>query len=243
MVNILTIDNIIEDMKAFVGIARPTITRPKLWECNSGGDRVSFNLDKHHIERMFLVSQNEIHETRVFDNFIIERWKLSNALATQNMIMGGSLGPFIDCRHAEALSTLSSFPLLELIAQRWTNLWDENGKMISDFPQDRGLVDKKGNTKSFKAGAGISSFYEKMQILRMHLDPDARSCLDDFDSALRRPEIAGGQLAQPLFLRLSNRRNAWAHGQSFNDGEPYILSLLISFFYVVSNANGPPEQS
>lgn len=241
MENSLTLEKVIEDMEVFVGFKRPTPARTTRWESNFGGDRVSYLIDQKHIQNIFNVIQFNIAENDVFNQYIIERWKVVNALLVQSKIEGGSLGPHIDDRHGEALSTLAAFPLLEFIAQRWTNLWDEHGILTNDIPKTFGLVDRKANSRTLKSGERISSFYEKMQILRLHLPSEAQKLFDGFDKALRRPDLPGGPDAPPLFLRLSNRRNAWAHGQSFNDGEPFILSLLISFFYVVSNAYGSPE--
>jgi hypothetical protein len=132
---------------------------------------------------------------------------------------------------------------LEFIAQKWTNAWDDSGKAIIDIPEEAGLLDKDGKAKPIKSRMSVSSFYDKMQILALNLDADHKFALGRFDQLLRRPDFGGGQPALPLFQRLGHRRNAWAHGQSFNDGEPYILSLLLGFFYIASFAMAPKSPS
>ncbi|MCA3694190.1 hypothetical protein [Aquidulcibacter sp.] len=225
-----------EDMRAFVGAKRAISAKFIREETNFGGARVSYSLDETHIQNFAKVLTAELRTNEIYSEDVIYRWRLVNALLVQRRIFGGSLGPHIAIENGEALSTLAAFPLLEFIAQKWTNAWDDNGKAIIDIPEEAGLLGRDGKAKTIKPPMAVSSFYDKMQILALNLDEDHKFALGRFDHLLRRPDIGNGQPAPPLFQRLGHRRNAWAHGQSFNDGEPYILSLLLGFFYIASFA-------
>ncbi|WP_085341069.1 hypothetical protein [Aquidulcibacter paucihalophilus] len=229
-------ESIYEDMLAFANVNRAIPAKFKRWESNFGGPRISYRLDETHLQNFARIMTAELKTNEIYSEEVIYRWRLVNALLVQRWIFGGSLGPHIDSENGEALSTLAAFPLLEFIAQKWTNAWNDSGKALIEIPAEAGLLDKDGKPKSIKRKQSVSSFSDKMQILTLNLDEDHKYALGRFDHFLRRPDIGGGQPAPPLFQRLGHRRNAWAHGQSFNDGEPYILSLLLGFFYVASFA-------
>lgn len=228
-----------DDMLAFAGAKRAQTTEFKRTDIHFGGARVSFTLDQIHIQNFAIIMTAELRTSEIYSEDMIYRWRLVNALLVQKSIIGGSLGPHIDSENCEALSTLAAFPLLEFIAQKWTGAWDDNGRAVIEIPEQAGVLDRNGKAKAIKPGSPVSSFYEKMQILALNLDDDHKFALDRFDHFLRRPDIGGGTPALPLFQRLGHRRNAWSHGQSFNDGEPFILSLLLGFFYVASFARAP----
>lgn len=227
-------ESIYKDMLAFVGARRAIPSKLKIFSSNFGGDRLSYHIDEDHIRNFAKIVTSELKTNEVYSPIVIYRWRLVNTLLVQRWIVGGSLGPHIDCENGEALSTLVAFPLLEFIAQKWTNAWDDSGKAIVEIPAEAGLLAKNGKPKCIKLGARVSSFYDKMQILAFNLYDEFKAILEKFDHYLRRPDIEGLKPAPNLFLRLGNRRNAWAHGQSFNAGEPYIISLLIGFLYAAS---------
>ena len=207
-------ESIVQDLAAFAGVPRSNPSRISIWSCNFGGDRPSYSLDQQHIVNLYSVAKADIPPTSVFDVGIIERWKIVNALIVQPHVSHGSLGLDIAAKEGPALATQVAFPLLERIAQNWTKAWNDDGALLFDIPEEAGLLSRAGNPKSRKSGETLYGFSDRMQILRWRLDAQCREVLDNFDTALAHPDISVGDCAQPLFRRLSNRRNAWAHGHA-----------------------------
>jgi hypothetical protein len=209
-----------------------------LCEEHYGGNRISLTIDTGHIRYINEISKCEIRETFAFDSELIARWKLLNKLLTQPYIINGSLGPNIDIKYTQPLATLVAFPLIEEIALKWTQMWDISGRLKHDIPASAELKDKNGNPKIYKAKSGtISSFSHKMNILIQHIDAKHVHFLAGFDKATQSPGIDG--LAEPIeyrpmFDRLSGERNAWAHGSHFRIEGPFMISMLVSFFYSAS---------
>ncbi len=232
----ISLDAAIEDMVVFAGGSRSVPSKWRRHEIRFGGARPSYNLDDRHIRNFYASSKANIAPTFCFPDALIVRWQLMAALIVQRHVEHGSLGPDVDVDAGSALGALVGFPLLERVAQLWTGAWDDHGRLVIDIPEEVGLLSPQGSPKSMKAGARLSRFDDRMNVLRSALRPDLRGVLDAFDEALARPALAGGPIAPRLFTRMAQRRNAWAHGAAFEEGEAYLLGLLAAFLYSASNA-------
>jgi hypothetical protein len=232
--NALSIDAVIEDMAAFTGIERAFPSRVVIQNFQFGGAQPSYKLDRKHVENLYEISRADMPPTFCFSASLVDRWKLMNSLIVQRHVVHGSLGPDIEVNTGSALATLIGYPLLERVAQVWTDAWDANGKLKADIGEEVGLTDKSGKPRTRKAGDFLSGFGDRMLILRTKLTEDFRVGIDLFDKALSRPDFPGAREANPLFQRMSARRNAWAHGGAFEESEPYLLALVVAFVYVAS---------
>lgn len=232
----LTIDAVLEDLAAFCGAPRPVPSRCRVWTTHFGGARPSYTLDAKHVHNLYSIAKSHVPMNAVFDSSAISRWQTMNGLAVQRHVTHGSLGPDIPVEQAMPLATLLAFPLLELIAQRISHAWDNDGVLLLDVPAEAGLLTKKGAPRTPAKGSCLFGFADRMQLLRWKLPSDYRQVLDAFDSRIARPDInaPGASPAAPLFYRLASRRNAWAHGHAYEDGEAYLLCLLTAFFYCVA---------
>ena len=230
----LLLDEVVEDMAAFAGRKRKLPSHFVLHNYQFGGPRPSYFLDRRHVENIYSISKANIPTTFCFSETIISRWKMMNSLLVQRHVANGSLGPDVDVNAGSMLATLIGFPLLEQVAQLWTGAWDDDGRLRVDIDESVGLVDQSGKPRTSKTGRRLAMFGDRMLVLRSRLSADFRAGLDMFDKALASPEFPGATENRPLFQRMSSRRNAWMHGGAFEEGESYLPSLLMSFFYVAS---------
>jgi hypothetical protein len=232
--NALSLDAVIEDIAAFTGIERAVPAKVVIQNFQFGGAQPSYKLDRKHVANLYEISRADIPPTFCFSESLIDRWRLMNSLIVQRHVEHGSLGPDIRVNAGSPLATLIGYPLLERVAQVWTDAWDVNGKLKTALGEEVGLTDKSGKPRTRKAGDFLSGFGDRMLVLRSKLTDDFRVGLDLFDKALARPDFAGASGANTLFQRMSARRNAWAHGGAFEESEPYLLALIVAFFYVAS---------
>ncbi len=232
----LTPEAVLEDLFAFAGAHRPVPAKRRVWSVHFGGARPSYTLDEMHVRNLYSIAKSNVSPNTIFDAGAIARWQTMNALAVQDHVTHGSLGPDIQVEQAMPLATLLAFPLLELVAQRVSRAWDDDGILLLDVPAEAGLVNRKGAPKTPAKGSSLFGFADRMQLLRWNLASDYRDAFDAFDSRIARPDInvPGALPAAPLFYRIASRRNAWAHGHAYEDGEAYLLCLLTAFFYCAS---------
>jgi hypothetical protein len=234
----LTFDAVVEDLAAFCGARRPVPSKCLVWSTHFGGARPSYTLDEKHVQNLYSIAKSQVPTNEIFDSSAVSRWKTMNGLAVQGHVTHGSLGPDVPLEQAMPLATLLAFPLLELVAQRISNAWDNDGVLLLDVPAEAGLLSKSGAPKTPAKGSSLFGFADRMQLLRWKLPSDCREVLDAFDSRIARPDVnvPGASPAPPLFYRLASRRNAWAHGHAYEHGEAYLLCLLTAFFYCVTAA-------
>ena len=234
----LTPDAVLEDLFAFAGARRSVPSKSRVWSVHFGGARPSYRLDEKHVHNLYSIAKSNVLPTTVFDDGAVSRWQTMNALAVQDHVAHGSLGPDIPVEQAMPLATLLAFPLLELVAQRISRAWDDDGTLLLDVPAEAGLLTRSGAPKTLAKGNSLFGFGDRMQLLCWKLPSDYRQAFDHFDSMIARPDInvPGTLPAAPLFYRLASRRNAWAHGHAYEDGEAYLLCLLTAFFYCASDS-------
>jgi hypothetical protein len=229
----LTPEAVFEDLLAFAGANRPVPSTSRIWSVHFGGARPSYTLDEKHVRNLYAISKSSVTPNAIFDAGVIARWQTMNALAVQDQVTHGSLGPDIQVEQAMPLATLLAFPLLELVAQRVSQAWNDDGTLLVDIPPEAGLLNRSGAPKTPSKGSSLFGFADRMQLLRWKLPSGYRHAFDAFDARIARPDIdvPGAVAAAPLFYRIASRRNAWAHGHAYEDGEAYLLCLLTAFFY------------
>lgn len=224
-----------ETIAGFKGLIQPR-GNIVLFKETFDSNEISFSIDAEHVKYFYFISATDIPENDVFSHLIVERWKIMNALMIQRHIQSGSLGAFIEAKNGYPLATLVGFPLIEIISQKWTLLWNDDGCLIEDIPAQAGLKSRTGKPKLYKRGEFISNFFHKFEILKAHIDHTHAAFFDRFDNATRKSGIHGIEIQdyRPLMIRLEGSRNSWMHGSQFNDDAPFVLSLVISLIYSAS---------
>ncbi len=208
-------------------------SRFKMFEENFGGPKLTIHIDEKLVFDIQSIFQKIVALDEIFPEHFVERWQLQSFYAVQIYIRGPNSAPF----HPEfnnAISALIGFPLVEMMCQRLTGLWDDNGVVLTDIDEGRGAIDGQGNPKKFKVGQKISSFSQKLQLLIGSFPEKYRTFWRSLDNVTRRPAIPLPDWRNPNSIeqRLSIRRNSWSHGQDFFGNEGIILTMIIWLIYI-----------
>lgn len=137
---------------------------------------------------------------------------------------------------AEAVAALVGFPLLEEIARRVTNAWDEDGVLNVDIPKTAGLfrVTSKGKRepKTYKSGDRIVDLSHKLILLKNSLDPNLQKTIENIDERLSQSPLDGVEYPLVTFFeRLEMFRNLVSHGRRFEGIEAWLITLFIAMLY------------
>src|SRR5260370_21058932 len=144
---------------------------------------------------------------------MIQRWR------TLNSLLITYYRPDVPVREdlqgeLPGLAALLSFPLLEEIARRVSNSWDENGLLNVAVPKEFGLsrIDSKGNrqAKTFKKRDRIVHLSDKLLVMKATLSEDFQQGIESLDQRLSVSNIEGVSMPHvTLFERLEDFRNMW----------------------------------
>lgn len=171
----------------------------------------------------------------VFDTVMLQRWTTVNELL---LAQGGVHLPNALQSQFGGLALLAGFPLLEEIARRISQAWDEDGELSIDLPKEMGLyrINSKGERvpKVFSKGERIVDLSHKLFVMKSVLRQDFQRSIESLDRRMSRPIIEGSQPELvTLFERLEYFRNRWAHGRKFvgSDTMPWLVTHFIALLY------------
>jgi hypothetical protein len=192
----------------------------------------------------------------VFDDVILQRWTTVNELLLAH---GGVHAPNVLHSQFGGLALLAVFPLLEEIARRISQAWDEDGELSIDVPKEMGLyrINSKGERtrKAFSKGDRIVDLSHKLLLMKSVLRQDFQLSIESLDRRMSRPIVEGSQPEHVTFFeRMEYFRNRWAHGRKFvgSDTLPWLVTHFIALLYfrlppiVVESspeAEGSPDSS
>lgn len=165
----------------------------------------------------------------------ISRWKTMNDILLLRYITPSGVSERLK-HEAEGVAATVGFPLLEEIARRATNAWDEDGALQIEIPKSYGLfrVTSKGKRepKAYKAGDRIVDLSHKLVVLKNVLDHNLQKSIDTLDERLSQSPLEG--VDYPLvtfFERLELFRNLLSHGRRFQGVEAWLITLFIAVLY------------
>lgn len=183
------------------------------------------------------------------DPELLKRWKIVNQLIIEQInytfkeIENGfphtseNRGQFVFLNNTLIVSSLVAYPLLEEIARRISNAWDENGIMLINTyissevtkPQNCIITEKKYTANK----SMIVNLYDKLEIMRQSLPSNMQSDFEDLDKRFRKSPFEGDpkDVYFPLFKSLKINRDKLLHGRKFEGYESVYISLLISMLY------------
>jgi hypothetical protein len=227
-----------ENMAAFVGCRRTHPSRVRRWESNFGGPKLSITVDDELINYIWNMPSKNTVFLPIFDSATLKKWNTVAVFACGKYVnikdINGISSELVDSslvdrEHLSSIAALAGFPLLEDIARKISKKWDSNGRIIEEL--DKGTYNL---SRTYKVGQLISSFRDKMQIMLSHLPDETKTHWAQFNRLTQHPDMPGiaHDPIPPIFERLHNRRNSWAHGQEFEGEEGIIISLIIKFIYL-----------
>jgi hypothetical protein len=210
----------------------------------------SFNVSITEIHLHFFSALNNSITINIWlDHELLTRWKIVNQLIINhisysfNEISSGF--PNIQNRDGQNLlqekfliiASFISYPLLEEIARRISNAWNEDGNItINTWKKDNpnkpfGAIETIG--KEYKIGSPISNLTHKLQIIKQFLNSETIPLINDLDNRKRRSPLQGdpNDVFNPLFDNLTKNRNKLLHGRDFDGYDAMYISLIISLLY------------
>lgn len=186
----------------------------------------------------------------VFDSVMLQRWTTVNELL---LARGGVDAPYVLQSQFGGLALLAVFPLLEEIARRISQAWDEDGELSINVTKEVGLyrMNSKGERvpKVFSKGERIVDLSHKLFVMKSVLGQDFQRSIESLDRRMGRPIIEGSQPENVTFFeRLEYFRNRWAHGRKFvgSDTLPWLVTHFIALLYFrlppISAASSPEAE-
>lgn len=211
----------------------------------------SFHVSITEIHLHFFNALNSSISTNVWlDHELLARWKIANQLIINhisysfNEITTGF--PNIQNRDGQnilqekslIIASFVAYPLLEEIARRISNAWDEDGIITintwkNDDPNNPLGAIVTNRREPYKKGSPLSNLSHKLQIMKQFLNSETIPLINDLDNRLRRSPFQGdsSDVFNPLFDNLMKNRNKLLHGRDFDGYEAIYISLIISIIY------------
>ncbi len=205
------------------------------WFQQFGTHGYSFCIAEVHIEYLRDVNSAIAPESAVFNFEMIQRWRTLNSLLITYYRPDVPVPKDLQ-GELPGLAALLSFPLLEEIARRVSNSWDENGLLNVAVPVELGLsrIDSKGNrqAKTFKKGDKIVDLSHKLLVMKATLSEDFQQGIESLDRRLRVSNIEGVSMPHvTLFERLEYFRNMWLHGRRFIGIEAWLVTFFLAMLH------------
>jgi len=239
-------NNTIIVLKCLMGDLHPQHSGPIIFK-----DRFdSFHVSITDIHSDYFRKLNDtLFIDRWLDHELLNRWKIVNQLIIDHInytfqeIATGF--PHIQNRDGHILlqeksliiASFIAYPLLEEIACRISNAWNEEGNMTiqtwkeDNFDKPLGAIVTTG--REYQIGNPISNLLHKLQIMKQFLNSEIIVHMNDLDYRLRRSPFQGdpNDVFHPLFNNLKKNRDKLLHGRSFDGYEAVYISLIIAMIF------------
>ena len=199
--------------------------------------------------REFLWRINFVHKpTNLFPHIdVMHRWYLLNSLLVlsqqpppENVKATYHDPGYYIADNKNLLATLLGFALIEELAFRLSQKWNEQGKVqvLIDNPR---LRNEAGIQQKYKEGKPISNLLHKLILMEEALPPKMQKFMADMNKKLEGWGAIDGITHQPkdLYTRLYEKRNSLAHGGTCIGWECWLISLLINSIYLSIDENFP----
>jgi hypothetical protein len=210
----------------------------------------SFHVSITEIHLHFFITLNNSIATNIWlDHELLTRWKIVNQLIINhisysfNEITTGfpntqnRNGQKILQEKSLIIASFVAYPLLEEIARRISNAWNEDGNLtINIWKKDnpnKPLGAIETSRREYKLGSPIYNLSDKLQIMKQFLNSEIIPLINDLDNRLRRSPFQGdsSDVFNPLFDNLTKNRNKFLHGRDFDGYDAIYISLIISLLY------------
>lgn len=185
-----------------------------------------------HIDYLKWLNSNLTQIGHIFDPIIIRRWRLVN-----NLILSSYGDEEWLRREGLPLAAMAGFPLFEEVARRTSGFWDEDGKLVTDPPEEvafRTLDDDGGwrPRTGYKESKRIVELAHKLILMEWSLPEAFRNSLAKLNEIVDHPAVAGDD--QPdanLYERLQYSRDVRSHGLRWEGIDAWWITFLLALLY------------